>query len=161
MGLAPYTYLKILGNRDKHLSAAADPRKVRPLLIFAFAVDRLADGSRRIDKIKAHVVHGPGMVPPPQRTTQGMWSIDLVDANERIVASHTCRASVSLGGGCGCCGGETDVERSPHLEFVEAMELSEAVTRIQVTRGDSQVASFDVGEAPSVEVSGPEVREGR
>jgi len=157
---SPYTYLKILSNRDKHLSAA-DPRKVRPLLIFAFAVDRLADGSRRIDKIKAHVVHGPGMVPPSQRTTQGMWSIDLVDANERIVASHTCRASVSLGGGCGCCGGETDVERSPHLEFVEAMELSEAVTRrIQVTRGDSQVASFDVGEAPSVEVSGPEVREG-
>jgi hypothetical protein len=156
---SPYTYLKILDNRDKHMSAMADPRKVRPLLIFIFAVERLADGSRRIDKIKAHVVHGPGMVPLPQRTMPGIWNIDLVDANERIIASHACRVPVAFGGGCSCCGGAADIERAPRLDFVEAMEWSEAVTRIQVSRGDSQVASLDVGEAPSIEVSGPEVRE--
>ena len=40
------------------------------------------------------------------------------------------------------------------------MQWSDEVTRIQIKRGDSQIASLDVGEAPSVEVSGPERREG-
>ena len=158
--ISPYTYLKILENRDKHLSAPADPRKVRPLLIFAFTVERMADGSRKIDKIKSHVVQGPGFVRPSSGPAPGNWSIELVDAHDRIIASHACRTPVSLGGGCGCCNGTDDIERAPRLEFVEAMQWSDEVTRIQIKRGDSLIASLDVGEAPSVEVSGPERREG-
>jgi hypothetical protein len=158
--VSPYTYLKILNNRDNHMSVAADPRKVRPLLIVAFEVNRIAGGSRKIDKIKAHVVQGPGMVPSPRRSTARDWSIDLVDANDRIIASHACRLPAMLGGGCRCCDGVGDIERAPRLDFVEAVEWSEEVTRIQINRGDSQIASLDVGEAPSVEISGPERQEG-
>lgn len=158
--VSPYTYLKILGNRDKHMSAAADPRKVRPLFIVAFTVDRIADGSWKIDKIKAHVVQGPGIVPPPRGSARGNWSIELVGVDDKIIASHACRTPVALGGGCGCCDGAVDIERAPRLDFVEAMQWSDEVTRIQIKRGDSQIASLDVGEAPSVEVSGPERREG-
>ena len=158
--ISPYTYLKILENRDKHFSAPADPRKVRPLLIFAFTVERMADGSRKIDKIKSHVVQGAGTVPSPRGSAADNWSIELVDGHDRIIASHACRTPVSLGGGCGCCNGAADIERAPRLEFVEAMQWSEEVARIQIRRGDSLVASLDVGEAPSVEVSGPERREG-
>lgn len=157
--VSPYTYLKILDNRDKHMSVAADPRKVRPLLIVAFTVDRLADGSRKIDKIKAHVVQGSGMVPTPRGAAPGNWSIELVDVNDRIIASHACRTPVALGGGCSCCGGAVGIERAPRLDFVEAMEWSDEVTRIQINRGDSRIASLDVGEAPSVEISGPQRRE--
>ena len=77
--VSPYTYLKILENRDKHMSAAAGPGKVRPLLIIAFEVDRLADGSRKIDKVRAHVVQGPGKVSQPRGSTPTHWSIELVD----------------------------------------------------------------------------------
>ncbi len=157
--VSPYTYLKILENREKHFSVPADPRKVRPLFIFAFTVDRMADGSRKIDNIKAHVVQGPGIVPPARGPAPGNWSIELVDAHDKVIASHACRTPVSLGGGCGCCNGAADIERAPRLEFVEAMQWSDEVTRIQIKRGDALIASLDVGEAPSIEVSGPERRE--
>jgi hypothetical protein len=158
--VSPYTYLKILNNRDNHMSAAADSRKVRPLLIVAFRVDRMADGSRKIDRIKAHLVHGPGIVPPPRGSAQGNWSIELVDGNDRIIASHACRIPAPLGGGCRCCDGVADIERAPRLDFVEAVEWSEEVTRIQINRGDSHIASLDVGQDPSVEISGPQRHEG-
>lgn len=158
--VSPYTYLKILGNRDKHRSAAADPRRVRPLSIVNFTADRIADGSWKIGEIKTYVVQGPGIVPPPRGPARGSWSIDLVGGDDRIIASHECRIPVALGRGCGCCDGEADIERAPRLDFVEAMQWSDEVTRIQIMGGDSQVASLDVGEAPSIEVSGPERREG-
>ena len=154
--VSPYTYLKILDNRDKHLSAAADPRKVRPLLIIIFTVDRLADGSRKIDKLRAHVVQGPGFVPRPRGPAPGNWFIELVDSHERIIASHACRISVAHGSGCSCCGGETDLERAPHLEFVEAVEWNDAVTSLQITHGETQIVRLDVGEAPRIEISGPQ-----
>ena len=158
--VSPYTYLKILGNRDKHMSAAADPRKVRPLFVANFTADRIADGSWKIREIKTYVVQGPGIVPPPRGAARGNWSIDLVGGDDKIIASRACRIPVALGEGCGCCDGAVDIERAPSLNFVEAMQWSDEVTRIQIKRGDSQVASLDVGEAPSVEVSGPEPREG-
>ena len=158
--VSPYTYLKILGNRGKHMSAAADPGRVRPLLILTFSVGRVADGSRAVDALKAHIVTGPGRVPPSREPARGNWFVELVDANDRILASHACRTPAMLGGGCGCRGGVSDIDRAPRLDFVEAMEWSDAVTRVQISRGDSRVASFDVGEAPRVEISGPERREG-
>jgi len=158
--ISPYTYLKILDNRDNHLSKAADPRKLRTLLIVSFTIERLADGSRKVEKIKAHVVQGPGMVPPPKGPAPGNWFIELVDRHDRIIASHPCQAPIALGGGCGCRNGASDLEREPHLDFIEALLWSDEVTRIQVKRGDSQIASLDVGEAPSVEISGPGRREG-
>ncbi len=154
--VSPYTYLKILDNRDKHMSATADPRKVRPFLIAAFSVDRLADGVRKIDKIKAHVVRGAGMVPRPGGGATGNWFIELIDRQNRVVASHDCQIPVAAGGGCGCCGSAVDIERAPRLEFVEALEWVEGVTRIQLNRGETQVATFDVGEAPGIEISGLE-----
>ncbi len=159
--VSPYTYLKILDNREKHLSAAADPRRVRPLLILTFAVDRFADGSIKIDKLRAHIVEAPGSVPaPPRRETRSRFSIELVDRHGRIVASHSCHVSASLGGGCGCHGGG-DAERAPHLEFVEAVGWSDEVTHIQINRGDKTIESFEVGEAPTVDVVGLEQQEGK
>ena len=78
--MSPYTYLKILDNRDKHMSAAADPRKVRSLLIVAFTVDPA--GRRvcaKIDKLKSYVVQGPGFVPQPRKRLAGNLFIELVD----------------------------------------------------------------------------------
>ena len=136
-GLA-YAYLKILENRDC-MSAAADPRKVRSLLIVAIKVNRLADGSRKIDKAKSYVVQGAGRVWPPRDSTPSHWFIELVDAKDRIIASHACRMPVALGGGCGCGVAATDIARSPSLEFVAAVEWSDEVTRIQISRGDSRL----------------------
>ena len=158
--VSPYTYLKILENRDNHFSAPADPRKLRPLLIFDFTVERMADGSYKTGKMKSHVVQGPGNVPTARGSAPGNWSIELVDHDDRIIASHACRTPVSLGGGCSCCNGAADIERAPRLEFVEAMQWSDEVTRIQIKRGDALIGSVDVGEAPSIEISGPERREG-
>jgi hypothetical protein len=157
--VSPYTYLKILDNRDKHLSAAADPRKVRSLLVIIFTVDRLADGFRKIDKIRAHVVQGPGFMPRPRGRSAGNWFIELVDRHDRIIASHACRLPAALGVGCGCCGDDADIERAPRLEFVEAVEWSDAVTSFQITHGETQIVRLDVGDAPSLEVSGPQRRD--
>jgi hypothetical protein len=159
--VSPYTYLKILNNRDMHMSATADPRKVRSLLIIAVTVARLADGVRKIDKVKAHVVQGPGMVPQPQPggSAPANWFIELIDRQNRVVASHACRIPLATGGGCGCCGSAADIERAPRLDFVEALDWPEEITRIQLHRGETQVASFDVGEAPSIEIGGPERRD--
>jgi hypothetical protein len=159
--VSPYTYLKILDNREKHLSATADSRRVRPLLILTFRADRLVDGSTKIDKLKAHVVQAPGAVPPPPREgTSDVWSVELIDRHDRVIASHACRISAALGGGCGCSGGN-EAERAPHLEFVEVVEWSEEVARIQIKRGDDKVASVDAGEAPRVDVSGPQQQDGK
>ncbi|MEP6738521.1 MAG: hypothetical protein ABJA70_23545, partial [Chryseolinea sp.] len=156
--ISPYTYLKILGNRNMHMSAPADPRMVRSLLVFKFTVDRFTNGTR-IEKSKAHIVHGPGPIPSPGGKKSGNWFIELVDSNDRIIASHLCRIPTSLGGGCGCGCAETDIERAPRLDFVEAMEWSEEVTRITINKGDVQIASLEVGDAPRVQISGPERRE--
>jgi hypothetical protein len=153
--ISPYTYLKILDNRNKHMSAPADPRVVRPLLIFKFTVERFTNGTR-IEKSIAHIVHGPGPIPSPGGKRSGNWFIELVNSNERIIASHACRIPTSLGGGCACGCGGTDIERAPRLDFVEAIEWSEEVTRITINQGDVQVASLEVGDAPSIEISGPE-----
>ena len=134
--------------------------------IFAKCGDCSSSPSRSIEsptdrarfKIKAHVVQGPGIA-AAEGMAPGNWSIELFDRHDKIIASHVCRTPVSLGGGCGCCNGAADIDRAPRLDFVEAMEWSDEVTRIQITRGDSQIASLDVGEAPSVEISGPEQRE--
>lgn len=159
--VSPYTYVKILNNRDMHTSAAADPRNVRTFLITAFTVSRLADTSRKIDTIKAHVVQGPGMVPVLDGTQHSNWSIDLIDTRDRVIANHACRIPTTLGGGgCGGCGSSNDTDRSPHLDFVEVMEWTDEVKRIQINYGESRIDSFEVGQAPTVDISGPEQREG-
>jgi hypothetical protein len=158
--VSPYTYQKIFDNREKHMSVAADPRRVRPLLIFAFEVSRLVDGARKLDKIRAHVIEGPGRAPVSREAARSNWAIELVDRRDRIIATHACSIPTALGAGCGCSGGG-DLERAPHLDFVEAVEWSEEVARIQITRGDTKIASLDVGEAPRVDISGPEQLEGK
>jgi hypothetical protein len=157
---SPYTYQKIFDNREKHMSVAADPSRVRPLLIFAFEVSRLVDGARRLDKIKAHIVEGAGRVPASGEAARSTWALELVDRHDRVIATHACSIPTALGGGCGCHGGG-DVELAPRLDFVEAVEWSEEVARIQIRRGDSTIASVDVGEAPRVALSGPEQLEGK
>jgi hypothetical protein len=157
--VSPYTYLKIIENRDKHMSAAADPRRVRTFLIASFTLELSADGSRKLDKMKAHVVEGPGPVPSRGGSGPGNWSIELIDAHDRVIVSHACRIPTSVGGGsCGC--GSGNIERTPRLDFVEAVAWSDEVKRVQIISGDSQVASLAVGEAPEIEISGPERNEG-
>ncbi len=159
--VSPYTYQMILDNRENHMSATADPNRVRPLLIAAFKARRVVEGAMKIDKVKAHVVHAPGSVPASTDAARSIWALELVDRRGTVLASHACRASAALGGGCGCSGGTSDVERAPELDFVEAVEWSEETARVQIRRGDAVIATFDVGEAPSVQIEGPENREGK
>ena len=73
----------------------ADPRKVRPLLIFAFTVERMADGSRKVDKIKSHVVQGPGFVrnrvARRQATGPSSWSTAMTGSSQATRAEHRLR----------------------------------------------------------------------
>ena len=150
--ISPYMYRKTSNNRDRHPSAPADPRKVRPLLIFAFAVEPDGPtGSRKIDKIKSHVVARlPGFVPSSrgqEANRPSSWSMAMTGSSRATRAGHPCSLS-------------------PRMLLRHWMTSNVTTPRIRrgdamVRRGDAhsdQARRFanrerlDVGEAPSIEV---------
>lgn len=161
--ISPYTYRALIDARFNHQSAAADPRRVRPLLIVAFRVARLARGGKSVELKAAHRIDAAGSV-GRRRTARSASavSIDFIDANERIVASHHCYASRRRASGCGCDDRPVPPGREPWLDFEEAVEWPDAaVVRLQFNDGtDTPIGELAVGEPPTVELEGPQRVEG-
>jgi hypothetical protein len=159
--ISPYTYLKILNARDDHQSAAADPRRVRPLLIVAVRVHRRFGDEDRVEVRRAYRIEAAGMVPRPSDGAISPLSVDLLDAHRRIIVTHHClytRAQAS----CGCCGSGVTVplEREPFYDLHEAIEWpGDEVAAIALQDGREVLATIEVGEPPRVELRGPERRD--
>jgi hypothetical protein len=157
--ISPYTYRALIDARFNHQSAPADPRRVRGLLIVAFRVSRLARGGKSVELKAVHRVDAAGSVGTRSQRVQSPVSIDFIDANERIVASHHCFSSRPHAGGDCCCDGPVSSGREPWLDFVEAIDwpADQAITRLQFNDGSEQpIAEVAVeSEPPSVELEGP------
>jgi hypothetical protein len=159
--ISPYTYQRILDEWDLHPSAPADPRHVRSLLILSIRLHRISREFGRVELRQAHRVEAAGLVPPRIGATFSPLSVDMLDRDGRILATHHCFYVPAHGGGC--CGGDGHVspEREPYLDMQEAIEWpGEDVVALSFHRGEEPIARLEVGEAPSVEIQGPERREG-
>ena len=156
--ISPYTYRALIDARFNHQSAPADPRRVRGVLIMAFRVSRLARGGKSVELTAAYRVDAAGSVGTRSARVRSPVSIDFIDANERIVASHHCFVSRRHAGGC-CCAGPAPSGREPWLDFVEAIDwpADQAITRLQFNDGSEQpIAEVAVESAPpNVELEGP------
>jgi hypothetical protein len=159
--ISPYTYRALLDVRYMRQSAPADPRRVRPLLILSFRVNRLVAGGRELDVKSAYRVDAAGTVGGfgARRRTAGV-TIDFVDANDRIVAVHHAYASRNQAG-CTCCSGgrgERDWRREPWLDYEEVLEWPTAVEIARLVihdGGERPIGEIPVGRAPSVRIEGP------
>jgi hypothetical protein len=159
--ISPYTYLKILNARDNHQSAAADPRRVRSLLILAVRVHRRFGDENRIEVRKAYRIEAAGMVPRPSDGAVSPLSVDLLDAHRRIIATHHCLYTPAQAS-CSCCGGGVAVplDREPFYDLHEVIEWpGDEVAAISLHDGREPLATIEVGEPPQVELSGPERRD--
>ena len=161
--ISPYNYQNILDVRDLHQSAPVDPRRLRPVLVLDFRVYRAVEGMRHVEIRKAAHIEAVGMPPPPPAGASSPLSLDLLDGNGRILATHHCTwAPAHAGGdcGCGCDGSPVPLEREPWLDFQEAVEWpAEGVASIAFHRGEGPFHTVVVGEPPLVSIEGPERRE--
>lgn len=162
--ISPYTYRHILDARDMHQSAPVDPRRLRPLLFLEFRLHRAAFETRRVELRRAARIQAPGQVPRASLDVVSPVSIDLLDANDGILATHNClyvRAHAA-GCGCGCQGGQVPLEREPWLDFHEIVEWpGDAVAGLSFHDGGTPFEKISLGEAPSVAIEGPELQDGR
>jgi hypothetical protein len=162
--ISPYTWRALVDARYLRQSVSADARRVRPLLILALRVNRLVDGSRELEVRAAHRVDAAGFVGGGARRRSGGITIDFVDANDRIVASHHAYPSRNQAG-CTCCGGRSarDPEREPWLDYEEALEwpVGHDVTRLVIHAGRGQpIGEIPVERPPNVRIDGPRRVEG-
>jgi hypothetical protein len=161
--ISPYTYMKILDARDIHQSAPADPRRVRSLLIVVARVHRRTGAEGRIEIRHAHRIEAPGVVPRPAGDVVSPLSVDLLDAHREIIATHHCLYAQAEPGVCSCgCGAGASVplERQPFYDLHEVLEWpGDEVTAIAFHDGRATLGTVEVGEAPRVEITGPERRE--
>jgi hypothetical protein len=130
---------------------------VRSLLILSVRVYRRFNDDQRIVVRHAHRIEAPGVVPRPSEGVISPLSVDLLDANRQVIATHHClytRAQAS----CGCCGGANiPLEREPFYDLHEAIEWpDDQVSALVLHDGREPLATIEVGEPPSVELSGPE-----
>jgi hypothetical protein len=161
--ISPYTYQNILDRRGMHAAAPVDPRRLRPFLFLDFRLHRMVRNERLVEVRKAARVDAPGMVAQAPEGAVSPVSIDLLDGNARILATHHCRWTPMHGGGqcgCGCSTGNVPLEREPWLDFHEVIEWPvEDVASIAFHRGDDAFHTIAVGEPPEVSIAGPERRE--
>lgn len=160
--ISPFTYQKILDNRALHMSAKIDPSRLRPLLVLDLRVHRMVDGISRIDVRKAARIDAPGHL-PAQESTFSPVSIDFLDSDGLILATHHCTWTPAHGGGdCGCGGPAVPPEREPWLDVQEAVEWpGDAVAGIAFHRGGRPFRTIEVGEPPEVSIERPERTEDR
>lgn len=161
--ISPYTYRALLDARYLRQSAPADPRRVRPLLILAFRVNRLVAGGRELEVRSAYRIDAAGTAGGvgARRRTGGI-TIDFVDANDRIVAVHHAYASRNQAG-CTCCGGHggrnsRDWRREPWLDYEEVLEWPTGVdvARLVIHDGSERpIGEIPVQRAPAVRIEGP------
>lgn len=161
--ISPYTYERILDEWDLHMNAPADPRRVRPVLIISLRLHRITREASRVEVRQVHRIEAAGMLPPRVGATLSPLSVDLLDGNGRILATHHCLYMPAHAGGCCGCGsnGLVPPEREPYLDLHEVIEWpGENVAALSFHRGEEPIARIEVGEAPRVEIEGPERREG-
>ena len=159
--ISPYTYQAILDARGMHQSAPIDPRRLRPLIVLDFRVYRAVRGVSRVEVRKSSRIEAAGMVPPRPAGAPSPLSLDLLDGNGHILATHHCTwvpAHGGSGSGCGCCGGPSvPLEREPWLDFCEVVEWpGDDVSSIAFHRGEEPFHTISVGEPPTVSIEGPE-----
>jgi hypothetical protein len=165
--ISPYTYRRLLDARGTHQAAPADPNKVRPLLVLGIRLHREHAFSKRVELKRAFRVEAAGSVRRNLEGATSPVSIDLRDAEGRVLATHHCFHVPAHGGGsCGCAGGcghaAVPAGREPYLDLQEAVEWpGDAVASIAFHCGGEALATFEVGRAPRVEISEPRRREGR
>lgn len=159
--ISPYTYRALLDARYLRQSTPADPRRVRPLLILAFRVNRLVAGGRELAIKSAYRVDAAGTVGSVgARRRAGGVTIDFVDANNRIVAVHHAYASRNRAG-CTCCSGkrgERDWRREPWLDYEEVLEWPSGVDVARLVihdGGERPIGEIPVHGAPVVRLEGP------
>ncbi len=160
--ISPYTYRGILDAREKHQNAPADPRRVRPVLFVEVRVRRTERGLSAVELKRAFRLEAPGIVPRQLERASSPLSIDLLDANRRILSTHHCFYIPPQPCSCCGCGGRNLVplEREPYIELFEVIEWpGEHVTALSFHRGEAPLATLEVGEPPRVEIEGLEWRE--
>ena len=163
--ISPYTYRKILEARDMHQSAAIKPQRWRELFIFDFRLYREAltasIGETRVELRAAARIQAPGTVPPRPSGASSPVSVDLLDANRRVLATHHCTFVAARGSccGCGCDDGEASLEREPWLDFTEVIEWTDQIAVLSFHQGGEPLAQLQVGEPPTVMLEGPERNE--
>jgi hypothetical protein len=160
--ISPYTYQHILDARAMHLAAPVDPRRLRPLLVLEFRLHRVTAAISRVEVIKAARISAPGQAPARSAGAVSPVSLDLLDRDGRILATHHCSFIPAHGrGDCGCSGPRVPLEREPWLDFYEVVEWpGDAVASITFHCGEAPFATFTVGEPPLVSIEGPERRDG-
>jgi hypothetical protein len=161
--ISPYTYQRILDQWDLHQTAPADPRRVRSYLVISLRVHRVVRDRSRVEVRHAYRIEAAGMMPPRVGATFSPLSVDLLDGSGRILATHHCfYVPAHAGGGCGCGNKElVSPDREPYLDLHEAIEWpSGDVAALSFHRGEEPIARLEVGQAPRVEIEGPERREG-
>ena len=158
--ISPYTYQKILDARDLHVSVPIDPRRLRPLLFLEFRVYRAVRGLSRVETRKAMRIEAAGMAPPRAADASSPVSLDLLDGNGQVLATHHCTWTPAHGGGscgCGTGGHRVPLDREPWLDFCEVVEWPAGhVAAIAFHRGEEPFHSISVGEAPTVSIQGPD-----
>ncbi len=161
--ISPYTYQNILDRRGMHDAVAVDPRRLRPRLFLEFRMHRMVRGERLIEIGKSARIEAPGSPGRAPMDAPTPVSIDLLDGNGRILATHHCRWIPPHGcghGGCGCSSSSVPLEREPWLDFQEVLEWpAEDVASIAFHSGDDPFFTIAVGEAPVVSIESPELRD--
>lgn len=159
--ISPYTYQNILERRSLHASAPIDPRRLRPVLVLDFRLYREVQGVSHVSVRFAARIQAAGPAPTPPPRAVSPISMDLLDANKRILATHHCTWAAAHGMGkcgCGCAGTDVPLEREPWLDFQEVVEWpAEDVRSITFHRGGEPLHRMEIGEAPTVSVEGPEL----
>ncbi|MCC7341745.1 MAG: hypothetical protein IT170_11725 [Bryobacterales bacterium] len=159
--ISPYTYQNILNRRSLHKSTPIDPHRLRPVLVLDFRVYREVQGVRHASVRRALRLDAAGPAPTPPPRGVSPISLDLLDANNRILATHHCTWAATHGMGkcgCGCAGADVPLEREPWLDFQEVVEWpAEEVRSVAFHRGAEPFHRIEVGEAPVVSVEGPEL----
>ena len=163
--ISPYTYQKILDQWDLHAHVPADPHRVRRFLVVSIRLHRAARDKRRVEIRASHLVEAGGIAPKHVNATFSPLSVDLLDRGGNILGTHHCfYVPAHAGANCGCgCGGSEMVspEREPYLDMYEAIELADGeIAALSFHRGEAPIARLEAGEAPRVEIGGPERREG-
>src|SRR6185312_5610111 len=101
--ISPYTYEKILDQRGRYDSVVINPARLRLLLFLDFRVHRAVDGVSRVELRRSTIVEAPGPLPFRGSNAVSPISLDLIDGNANIVATHHCTwAAVHGSGQCGC-----------------------------------------------------------
>ena len=119
-------------------------------------------GLRAVEIKRAYRIEAPGSVERPREGAISPISVDLLDANQRILATHHCFYRRPRPCGCGYGGRRVvPVEREPYLDLIEAIEWpADEVASLSFHRGSEPLATVPVGEPPRVDIEGPERREG-